>query len=587
MSTLSAKLFYCQYPGCTSSYRRREHLSRHKAQHHGGRISAWRLLTARSDTLRRHVRHDHAGAELDSTRAAQACEGCRTAKVRCRGGPPCDQCRLRKRECIFNPSTSNALQSEAALSHDETAEQGEVDDIEVESDNASARSNDKIQHYVQLYFMHFHRHWPILHQHTFDIAHEPPFLVQAVIMVGLWVSGTESCREAAIELHSKLGCTIQEQRDGNEEGIPASRWPIATYQGILIYLLFSLISSQIPVGSLDLTLSLAASDRQILYALTETCLRNNIFYYPRMLERYLGVDDITCIWVGVEEIKRLGLALYKICRLCGRLLRLSDLQLPVPDSAHFWNAKSNAELSQLLYIDAEARVAKLDGSQETNWISNFGTLIEGKPNFIIFNRTSTMSSAKSFRQIIGVPPSTATTTDSTLIIIDAQNEYASGHLKVENVEQSRKVIADLLTRYRKTGSAKNIVHVVHQVPQGAPVFTPGTPLADEFAELTPKEGEKVITKNYPSSFAHTELHGYLQGLEDVGKKIVLVGYMAHVCISTTARVGAELGYDVLVVRDAVGDRHIPGVEAGQLVEVALNEVGDAFGTVVSAAEIQG
>ncbi|KAL3440614.1 Isochorismatase-like protein [Aspergillus insuetus] len=197
-----------------------------------------------------------------------------------------------------------------------------------------------------------------------------------------------------------------------------------------------------------------------------------------------------------------------------------------------------------------------------------------------------MSSAKSFRQIIGVPASTATTTDSTLIIIDAQNEYASGHLKVENVEQSRKVIADLLTRYRTADSGKNIVHIVHQVPAGAPVFTPDTPLAEEFAELTPKNGEKVITKNYPSSFAKTELHEYLQGLGDVGKKIVLVGYMAHVCVSTTARAGAELGYDVIVARDAVGDRHIPGVDAADLVKVALSEVGDAFGTVVDAADIQ-
>ncbi|KAL2834638.1 isochorismatase family hydrolase [Aspergillus pseudoustus] len=199
-----------------------------------------------------------------------------------------------------------------------------------------------------------------------------------------------------------------------------------------------------------------------------------------------------------------------------------------------------------------------------------------------------MSSAKSFRQIIGVSPSTATTTDSTLIIIDAQNEYAAGHLKVENVDASRKVIADLLSRYRAAGSTKNIVHVVHEVPAGAPVFTPGTALAGEFDELAPREGEKVIAKNYPSSFAKTELHEYLQGLGgEAGKKIVLVGYKAHVCVSTTARTGAELGYDVLVVRDAVGDRHIPGVEAGQLVNVALSEIADAFGTVVSAEEIQG
>lgn len=61
------------------------------------------------------------------------------------------------------------------------------------------------------------------------------------------------------------------------------------------------------------------------------------------------------------------------------------------------------------------------------------------------------------------------------------------------------------------------------MPQGAPVFTPGTQLPEIFESLAPREGEKIVTKNYPSSFAKTELDGYLKGL---GKnKIVLCGYM--------------------------------------------------------------
>lgn len=132
-----------------------------------------------------------------------------------------------------------------------------------------------------------------------------------------------------------------------------------------------------------------------------------------------------------------------------------------------------------------------------------------------------MASVKSFRQLIGVPPSTASPSDSTLIIIDAQNEYAEGALKVRNVETSRKVIESLLQKYRAAGG--NIVHVVHDTPSGAPVFTPGTKLAEEFEELTPKSGEKVVHKNYPSSFAATDLQEFLEGVGS--KKLVLVGYM--------------------------------------------------------------
>ncbi|KAL4914419.1 Isochorismatase-like protein [Aspergillus aurantiobrunneus] len=193
--------------------------------------------------------------------------------------------------------------------------------------------------------------------------------------------------------------------------------------------------------------------------------------------------------------------------------------------------------------------------------------------------------AQSFRQTIGIPPSTASPHDSTLIIIDAQNEYANGHLKITEVDSSRKEIAVLLSKYRSAGQARNIVHVLHETPAGAPVFTPKTALAQEFEELAPLPGEKVITKTVPSSFGFTDLHEYLGGLGAVGKKIVLVGYMAHVCVSTTARAGNELGYDVIVVKDAIGDRDIPGVDARTLKGVVLAELADAFATVVSGAEI--
>lgn len=68
------------------------------------------------------------------------------------------------------------------------------------------------KHYVDLYFAHFHSHWPILHRATFSIPDEPPLLLQAVLMIGLWVSDKIPARQAAIDLHRKLGLWICEQR---------------------------------------------------------------------------------------------------------------------------------------------------------------------------------------------------------------------------------------------------------------------------------------------------------------------------------------------------------------------------------------
>ena len=61
-----------------------------------------------------------------------------------------------------------------------------------------------------------------------------------------------------------------------------------------------------------------------------------------------------------------------------------------------------------------------------------------------------------------------------------------------------------------------------------------------------------MEKTAPGSFWKTDLEEFIKG---TGRnKLVLVGYMAHVCVSTTARQAAERGYEVAIVRDGVGDR---------------------------------
>ena len=90
----------------------------------------------------------------------------------------------------------------------------------------------------------------------------------------------------------------------------------------------------------------------------------------------------------------------------------------------------------------------------------------------------------SFRDLLGIRPGTASTSDSALIIIDAQNEYAKGQLKVTNAESSGEAIASLLEKYRAANG--KIIHVMHQTPEGAPIFTPGTELANEFSNVTAK-----------------------------------------------------------------------------------------------------
>jgi len=68
--------------------------------------------------------------------------------------------------------------------------------------------------------------------------------------------------------------------------------------------------------------------------------------------------------------------------------------------------------------------------------------------------------------------------------------------------------------------------------------------------------------------------------------VVLTGYMAHVCVSTTARQAAQRGYDVIVVEDGIGDRDIPGFKGEELTKVTLGELGDVFATILKSEEIK-
>ncbi|CAK7213577.1 hypothetical protein SBRCBS47491_001852 [Sporothrix bragantina] len=191
---------------------------------------------------------------------------------------------------------------------------------------------------------------------------------------------------------------------------------------------------------------------------------------------------------------------------------------------------------------------------------------------------------QNIRSIFGIPPSVPSTTDSVLIIIDHQGEYAEGLLKVERGPETRAVIKQLLDKYR--AAKGSVIHVVHDAPEGAPIFTPGTPLAAILPELTPVDGEVVVHKTFASAFNGTTLEDELNKADKKDKKkLVVVGYMAHNCVSSTVRVASEKGYDVYAVQDAIGDRNLPGATAEELVRVSLAEVADALATVVASKDI--
>ncbi|KAB8252850.1 hypothetical protein BDV35DRAFT_403471 [Aspergillus flavus] len=384
MTTLEP-VFQCH---CGLSYRRKEHLIRHAKCH--SQIGSPKCpfcdkTFGRNDTLRQHVRTHHKNKEIPRGRAARACSYCRSRRSRCDGNldAACDACLQRGIECSFTQLSAGCQRGRPLSPIGHTASPGLS---LIQRSESIEKSSVKILPYVQAYFEEFHPCWPFLHRATFDPDHEPAFLLQSVTMIGLWVS--DGGQRSAMDLHAHLTRSIYQQRDrwdassqrsehqqhlhANQPASP-DPWPIATYQGILLHLIFALLQGDQNRSDLRLTYTLPGTPSQLLIPLIRSCLQRNMFYYPSIFAQFnsASVPDVF-IWVGIEEVKRFALALYKVYRRCRvdgkRLLSLADLQFAMPDSEELWHASSD--------LASRIPASYGDKNKEENWISQTARLLQ-------------------------------------------------------------------------------------------------------------------------------------------------------------------------------------------------------------------
>ena len=126
---------------------------------------------------------------------------------------------------------------------------------------------------------------------------------------------------------------------------------------------------------------------------------------------------------------------------------------------------------------------------------------------------------------------------STLVIIDAQNEYLDGKLALPGAPPALAALARLLGRAR--AAAAPVVHVQHRGRAGGlfDLDARGGAIVDT---VRPANGEAVVHKPLPNAFAQTDLDAALKKL---GRQHVLfAGFMTHMCVSSTARAALDLGY---------------------------------------------
>ena len=191
-----------------------------------------------------------------------------------------------------------------------------------------------------------------------------------------------------------------------------------------------------------------------------------------------------------------------------------------------------------------------------------------------------ITASQTLRDITGLGYNPAGLKDSALIMVDCQNTYRHGIMQLTNVEAAILEAQKLLNMARDLNIP--IIHIQHDAGVGSP-YDVTAEIGQISSEVAPKNGENVITKNYPNAFIATPLEAQLKalGIENV----VLAGFMTHMCINSTARGAFNLGFKPTVVASACATRSLIGpqgkvIEAQTMHDSALAAVRDLFAVVV-------
>ncbi|WP_033824410.1 cysteine hydrolase family protein [Kitasatospora sp. MBT63] len=177
--------------------------------------------------------------------------------------------------------------------------------------------------------------------------------------------------------------------------------------------------------------------------------------------------------------------------------------------------------------------------------------------------------------------------DAVLVVIDVQQGFEDheywGERDNPGAEQR---IGELIEVWQATG--RPVVTVQHRSASGP--LTPGTPgyeLKPVAAAVTP---DLHVTKTVNSAFYGTpDLDAWLRARG--ASQLVTVGIMTNVCNETTARMGGNLGYDVIFPIDAMhtfamagpDGESIPAAELSRATAAALHTM--RFAKVVTTEAV--
>jgi len=151
-----------------------------------------------------------------------------------------------------------------------------------------------------------------------------------------------------------------------------------------------------------------------------------------------------------------------------------------------------------------------------------------------------------------------------LIVVDVQNEFSPlGRRPVPSHAAALAAIRERVEEARR--EARPIAWVLHHNrPHEWPAFAPGSWGAELSPGLGPQPGagpERLFEKDVFGAFSGTALETWLQSLGV--RAVLIVGFYAHMCVSTTTREALMRGYDVEIDPEATGARDLDDETLGR------------------------
>jgi len=174
-----------------------------------------------------------------------------------------------------------------------------------------------------------------------------------------------------------------------------------------------------------------------------------------------------------------------------------------------------------------------------------------------------------------------------LLLVDIQNDYfPGGAMEVVGAEAAAAQAAALLAGFR--ARSLPVIQIQHLAARpGATFFLPGTAGAEIHASVAPLAGEPVFIKHFPNSFRETPLLEHLRQTNIT--RLAIAGMMTHMCIDTTTRAAADLGFACVLCHDACATRALSfngvAVPAAQVQAAYLAALNGLFAKVTTTGEL--